>query len=171
MRAAALIVATLFGQGVCSAQSPEYAVKAAYLLNFARYIEWPYELERRRGRQMTICSWRSDSFEGATTELEKRYLGDLKVVFSTIQNSSDVENCDLLFFKSQTEPELTAMSALLESNHVVSVTENSLTGILNFEIVDGQVRFDCNLSIAQRTGVRLGSQLLKLALRVEGDTP
>lgn len=167
----ALCLAAVISPASCRAENSEYSVKAAYLLNFVRYVVWPDGLARRKNGKVAVCSWKTSPFKEAATELEKHPFNGMRVDFETITDKEAIPLCDILFFATANADELTTVSGILETNNVVSVTEKSLLGILNFQIVDNQVRFDCNLTLSQKTGVRLGSQLLKLAQRVEGEAP
>jgi hypothetical protein len=150
-------------------QGGEYAVKAAYLLNFAKYAEWSTSLQRASTEAFTICLWQKDPLGGASEELRKRRLGDRQVIVKVVTSADQLSPCDLAFFVEQFDSDVPALASTLEKERVLTVTEKSLLGILNFQNLNGKVKFDCNLDAARRSGIKLGSQLLKLAEQVKGE--
>ena len=132
--------------------------------------EWVNPRNRTTPGVFTICLWRKDPLGSASGELRKRQLNGLTVAVETVSSEAELSRCDIAFFTEGFTDEARGHAATLERERVLTVSEESLSGVLNFQILDGQVRFDCNLEIAARSGIKLGSQLLKLAERVKGGT-
>ena len=146
----------------------EYEVKAAYLLNFARYVEWAPSSNASRATTLTLCVVGTNPFEHLIDTLRAKQVRNLNVAVRTIKSLKLIPSeCQIVFVP---ESELDALSDPIRSadeGSFLLVTERSLVGAINFVMVDRKVRFDVNLDVATNFGVHLGSQLLKLAVEVK----
>ena len=141
--------------------SLEYQVKATYLFNFLKYVEWP---PRDASRPLTICVAERNPFGESLREaiqgekIEGRSL-DTRVV------SRPESGCDVVFV-----PRGTAAGRYLEAFRdsatlTVGEEEEFLTkgGIINFIMERGSVRFQIDTSAAKRADLRISSHLLRLS--------
>jgi hypothetical protein len=157
---------------VAAAPSPdgvllEYRVKAAYLLNFARFVEWP--ADPADTGPMTICIAGPNPFGEVLNET----LRDEQVNGRAIRARAarDDERCHILFVPAGVPPDQYLENA--GTQPVLTVGENPdflrRGGIINFLLEDGKVRFQIDPSNAERGNLRISSRLLRLA-RVAPET-
>lgn len=147
----------------------EYEVKAAFLVNFARFAEWPAESIPAAGLPLTICTMGQNPFgqalEAVTTgksidgrPLEVRHAPDGK----------HAAGCQVLFVAAGEHPR---PADSLPTPGVLTVGEdgNPEAGnmVIHFTIDNGKVRFVVNLEAAEREKLRLSSRLLGLATVVK----
>ena len=148
----------------------EYEVKAAYLYNFGRFVGWPGTVGAA-GEFFTICVLGEDPFG---TTLDKTIAGESingkKVAIKRIAKPQDALGCRILFISSREESRLKDILATLAKTSALTVSDipqfTRRGGIIQFVIEANKVRFEVNLATAERAGLALSSQLLKVALNV-----
>ncbi|MGH9432309.1 MAG: YfiR family protein [Terriglobia bacterium] len=174
-RAAALAVAwtliTVPASRTAASAATEYEVKAAYLLNFAKFVQWPVKAAAAQEDAFSICVVGADPFGPALDAIiEGETIGDKKVVARRISKPQDATACRILFISSSEDSELPGVLAALDDSSVLTVSDmpefTRRGGMIHLILEDRRVRFEINLSAAERAGLTLSSQLLKLAVRV-----
>jgi hypothetical protein len=152
------------------ANPTEYAVKAAYLYNFGKFVEWPVQVTAAAD-VFTICVLGEDPF-GATfdTTIAGESLNGKKVAVNRIARLQDAVSCRILFISSSEQGRLKEILAALDKTSVLTVSDmpqfTRRGGMIQFIMAANKVRFEVNLTNAERTGLTLSSQLLKVAISV-----
>jgi hypothetical protein len=148
-------------------QVSEGEVKAAFLLNFLRFVEWPTHV-LARSSTFNICVAGLDPFEGA---LERMVQGErIEGRMIAVEYVRRWKSSCQAFFVGASE---VAQAQLLAgvSSGVLTVGEGTSFlrdgGMIALVTEQRKVRFDVNLPATQRGGVVLRSQLLEVARRVE----
>jgi len=164
-------VLTSFASSATAQQSKpeEYQVKAVYLYNFGRFIDWP--ATGNKDDSFTICVLGRDPF-GAVLDatLAGETIGDKKLVARRLASTLDGSNCKILFISSSESSRMKQILAAVEKFGVLTVSDlpdfaiNG--GMIQFVLRDNKVRFEVNLAAAERAGLTLSSQLLKVATDV-----
>jgi hypothetical protein len=150
----------------------EFEVKAAYLYNFGRFVEWPDESETVKSDTFEICVLGADPF-GPTldTTLATRTVGGKSVAAKRIAKPQDVDSCRILFISSSEEGHLKETLAALDKANVLTVSDiprfSQRGGMIGFLLDGSRVRFEVNLEAAQKAGLALSSELLKVAMSVK----
>jgi hypothetical protein len=148
----------------------EYEVKAAYLYNFGKFVEWPAKA-RTADDSFTICVLGQDPF-GTTfdTTIAGESISGRKVVIKRVAKPQDALSCRILFISSSEESRLKEIVATLDTASVLTVSDipqfTRRGGMIQFVVEANKVRFEVNLTIAERAGLILSSQLLKVAISV-----
>jgi hypothetical protein len=157
----------LYGQ---QSNPTEYEVKAAYLYNFGKFVEWPAKA-RTADDSFTICVLGQDPF-GTTfdTTIAGENINGKKVVIKRVAKPQDALSCRILFISSSEESRLKEIVATLDKTSVLTVSDipqfTRRGGMIQFVVEANKVRFEVNLAIAERAGLILSSQLLKVAISV-----
>lgn len=152
----------------------EYEVKAVYLYNFARFIEWPPEVAAAKRDRLVLGVIGADPFGSALDEAVRDRTGpdDPRLVLRRFTRLADVVHADILFISSSEEERLPQILAILKDASILTVGEMDRFaergGMVALRLEDNKVRFDVNLGAVRRTRLRLSSHLLKLA-RIVGD--
>jgi len=163
------LAACLLVPAVATAIS-EYKVKAAFLLNFGKYVEWPSSAQ---GGALEICVLGRDPF-GSTLDdtLAGRTVGSRSVKARRVSSSADADECSILFVSRADQARVSDVVARFADSPVLLVGEQDRFarqgGMINFVEVNQQVRFEINEAAAKRAGLKISSQLLKLATIVDG---
>jgi YfiR/HmsC-like len=161
---------------VMRAQSPkptDYDVKAAYLYNFGRFIEWPGRVGPAQGGDgsFTVCVLGQDPFGSSLdTTLAGETIGGKSVVAKRISSPQESGNCQILFLSLTEGRRLDKIIADLDKKAVLTVSDMpqfaERGGMIQFVLDGKKVRFEVNLTAAQNAGLTLSSELLKVATTV-----
>jgi len=168
MRVALLLAATVIAAGTVSpAQdiSAEYRVKAAYLYNFVKFVEWPGESPG----PVTICVAGRNPFGSVLGDLVRGESVNGRRIETRVILEPDAD-CSVVFV-----PEGAATGPYLRSarNRPTLTVGESPTfipqgGIARFYVEGANIRFEISPPAAERAGLRISSRLLQLARIVGG---
>jgi hypothetical protein len=157
--------------GQAAEQPPplEYQVKAAFLLNFTKFVEWPSDGFLDAASPIAICVAADDPIAPVLEQmLEGESVDGRKVVM--LRAPPDLSrSCQVLFVgKGEREvPKL--LSSLRATVLTVGETEGFLAdgGMINFVIDNRRVRFDINQKAVTNSSLKLSSKLFNVARKVE----
>jgi hypothetical protein len=162
MRALALLALLLPAAASAQEISLEYRVKAAYLFNFTKFVEWPPEA-MPEGAPLTICVARQNPF-GHTLEETVRgeHVGGRPLIARVVDAAS---GCQVLFVPEGVPPMPLLRDAGTSPILTVGESDEFLRdgGMVNFVMQDGKVRFEIRQDAASRAHLRISSRLLRLA--------
>ena len=171
----ALATMVLAAASVASAQQArsEFEVKAAYLYNFARFVQWPTRAGGD-GSVFAICVLGADPF-GRTLDstLSGLTLGGAKVIARRIAAPADARTCRIVFIAASEEDALAAVLRTLASSDVLTVSDIprfvDRGGMVQFVTEGGRIRFAVAIPPAQAAGLMFSSELLRVAALVRSD--
>jgi hypothetical protein len=145
---------------------PEYDVKAAFLLNFTRFVEWPQSSFAASNSPLNICVLAPDPF-GSTLDqiVEGETAGTRKITIERIRRVP-ATGCHVIFV---TGLDRTALKNVAPGTLTVGEGEDFLKegGMIAFILDNRRVRFDINQSAAASAGLKISSQLLRIARSVK----
>jgi hypothetical protein len=153
------------------AKPTEYQVKAAYLSNFGRFVEWPAAALAQAENAFPICVLGEDPM-GASLDaaLAGETIDRLPLVARRIGKVGEAAGCRILYVGASEESSLPAIVKALEKTSVLTVSDipqfTTRGGMIEFAVNNNRVRFEVNLAAARRAGLTLSSELLKLAVAV-----
>ena len=149
----------------------ENEVKSAYLYNFGKFVEWPAKAALV-GEFFPICALGEDNF-GSTLEtiIAGESINGKKVLVKRVARPQDAVSCRILFISSSEQNQLKEILAALDNTSVLTVSDmpqfTRRGGMIQFVVEANKVRFEVNLTSAERAGLTLSSQLLKVAINVK----
>ena len=157
----------------------EYQVKAAFLYNFTRFVEWPADAFEAPGDPIVLCVAGNDPFGDSLDNVVRgEILNGRRLTVHRTRDLAEIRSCHVVFVP---RAERSRQERILESLHqrgvlTVGESEGFLTrgGIIRFVLEQNKVRFDVNLEAAESSGLKLSSKLLRLARTVyapQGGTP
>jgi hypothetical protein len=151
-----------------AAASLEYDVKAAFLLNFTKFVEWPPGAFAAADAPLTICILGNDPFGRAIDQIvEGESVNGHKIAVERVRDDQQ-KSCQVLYFGSDGSNPTTLSAA---GPAVLTIGEGDgfihQGGIIGFVIDNRRVRFDINLKAATRARLKLSSKLLSVARSVE----
>jgi hypothetical protein len=157
--------------GTAAAQS-EDQVKAAFLFNFVRYVEWPDEVFDQSESKVKICMFEAEAFGSVVSQIVSgKSVGDRKLEVESIENLEEVEGCHLLYLGSQTGEKHLELTSMLASAPIFTVSDSAgfaeRGGMANFFRADNKMRFEMNPTAAKEARLKISSRLLRLARIVE----
>jgi hypothetical protein len=151
-----------------SSPSLEYEVKAAFLLNFTRFVEWPATSFASPDAPLVICMAGEDPFGPAIDQIvEGESVNGHRIIVERIR--SDQQKLCHVLYTANTRNLVSTLPAA--GPGVLTVGEGSeftqQGGIIAFVLDNRHVRFDVNLKAAATAGLKLSSKLLSVARSVE----
>jgi hypothetical protein len=167
------VVCALPWTAPASAQEPvplEYRVKAAYLLNFARYAEWPPAAFASPMSPITICLFGRDPFGRQLDEtlVRRRVSGRLFRVVRSARPGGEV--CHVAFLGQPSAAVREAWLKALQGEPTLTVGETAefarAGGMIGFVLADETVRFEINVDAVETAGLQISSRVLTLATRL-----
>lgn len=151
----------------------EVALRAAFLFNFAKYVEWPAHAFDRTEGALVICVVQDRDL---VEELGKQAAGTTidghAVWIHAVSEPAEATSCQVLYVADGGEPRLPAIRREIAGLAVLTVGDGrtflNRGGMIALVTDGGRLRFEIDNERAQEEGLRLSSHLLKLARRVVG---
>lgn len=148
--------------------SQEYDLKAVFLLNFARFVDWPADAFQNAGTPIVIGVLGADPFGSTLREtVANESAHERKVVVRHCRSAEDLEACHILFIP-QTESSLWQdLAGRLTRRSVLTVGEDrnfaARSGMIGFESHGRRLRLRINLAAATAARLTISSMLLRQA--------
>ncbi|HRD48768.1 MAG: YfiR family protein [Candidatus Competibacter sp.] len=159
------------GGNAWAGEFDEYAVKAAYLYNFAKYVEWPSEAFAGADAPLWICVAGDNPFGGALAALSGKTVGDHPVEVRHLPAVTGVDKCHVVFVSRAEQGRIKTVLAKLARLPILTVSDIGdfarMGGMIGLIEADQRIRFGINLTATRQANLKLSSQLLKLATIVE----
>lgn len=152
-----------------AATPTEYEVQAAYLSNFGRFIEWPAGDGDKD--PFYVCVLGVDPFGSILdAALKGESINGEPMIPKRIAAPAEAANCRIVYLNPTKNTQMRAILAALRNMSVVTVSDAAdftrQGGMIQFVLDGNRVRFEINLAAAQRAGLALSSELLKVAAAV-----
>lgn len=167
----ALLLA-LPGAARAQASASEYAVKAAFLYNFTKFVEWPPETFPDERSQFRVCVLGDDPFGKGLGVIGDESVAGRRISLLRSGEIRQPEDCQILFISRSEKERLPQLLAELGRAPVLTVGDSGgfldQGVIINFTLEGSKVRFEINQEAAERAGIKISSKLLRLATRVKG---
>jgi len=149
-----------------AASYAEHEVKAAYLYNFTKFVEWP------DGKPvLQFCLLGKNAVTAALEAFKDKTVGARRLVLTYPDASSNLAECDLLFIGEQEDRHLERILAVTQGRRMLVVGDgegNAQRGtMINFYSDGGKIRFEINYAAVRRSGLKVSSKLLSLGRMVE----
>ncbi|HYM10026.1 MAG TPA: YfiR family protein [Bryobacterales bacterium] len=170
--AASWILSGQGGNPAPPAASLEYQVKAAFLYNFAKFVEWP--ADKPGGGPFVVGVLGKDPFGAALDQAfgGKTINGRAPQIWR-ITGVAEARQCQILFVSSSEAKRLPEILGTLRSASVLTVSEiedfAESGGMIRLRTEENKVRLEINVDAATQAGIRISSKLLALARVVRGE--
>jgi len=165
-------IAAAMSAGPAGAQSvaDEYQVKAAYLLNFARFVEWPPDV-LPASSPLIIGIVGDNPFGSALEEaLRGKSANGHPIQLRRLRWDGLLLPCQMIFVGASEEPHLPQILKFVGQDGVLTVSDidrfSLRGGVIEFHTVGNRVRFDINRAPALAARLNISSKLLSVARAV-----
>ena len=143
----------------------EYQVKAAFLYNFAKFVNWP----GADGGQsaFVLCILGDDPFGAGINAIAGKQVGGRTLQVRRLGSADGAAACQVLFIASSESGGLSRVLGAIRGRPVLTVGDTPGFAergvVINLYVEQSKVRFEINVDAAKRAGLNISSQLLKLA--------
>jgi YfiR/HmsC-like len=154
----------------------EYKVKAGYLFNFAKFVEWPESSFTNASAPFVVGLVGEDPFGGLLVEtLAGRSVNGRNFVIRRFGPQEDLGQCHILFVSRSEKARAADILQSLRGHAVLTVGEHDrfgqLGGTINFSLLSGQVKLETNPEAATAAGLKISSKLLAASKTVKTEAP
>jgi hypothetical protein len=146
----------------------EYKVKAAFLLNFAKFVEWPSDAFQNDSAPIILCVFRHDPFGGVLDDAVRgKRINNREVLAQRVTELRELKSCHLVFVSGREAQRLSEVLSSLSGTSALLVGESEdfagRGGGFQLFVEDNTVRFMANVDALQRAHLTVSSKLLALA--------
>ena len=152
-----------------NSQPTEYQIKAAFLFNFARFVEWPAKAFPAADSPLVIGVLGEDPFhDDLARTMQNKTVDAHPIQVKQCSSLADATNCQILFIGTSEKARLPKIIGGLKGTSVLTVGEMDQFvesgGMINFVIQGQKIRFQINNDAATSAGLKISSKLLALAV-------
>lgn len=168
-----LTVLFVFSSSAFSAATPhadEYELKAAYIYNFLKFVEWPESAFKTRQSPLVVGVVGNSRVQAAiAAAVQDRKIGGRDLTVQIVNASGAAKECQLLVVCGELERNVALVSAVSDLPTLTVGESEPFSrhgGIITFVLDGDKIRFDINMDAADRAGIKISAQLQKLAKKV-----
>jgi hypothetical protein len=162
--------------GAQTATSKEYEIKAAFIYRLTQFMEWPTNRFSSSSEPITLGIAGTDPFGNTIdTVLKNQKVGERDIHIKRLESSITAAhtNCHLLFLGAGGAGDTEKIVSTLRDHAILTIgEEEEFTrngGHVRLYIQDNKLRFEINIAAFERSGLKLHSQVMKLATRITRD--
>jgi hypothetical protein len=154
--------------GIKSEQAEEYHVKGAYLLNFAKFVEWPAEAYKGPADPIAICILGANPFGPELAQAAQEAVVDKRgVTVRQIQEAQQARQCHIVFVGASERKRFRAVLEAARGASVLTVGESegfvAGGGVIEFRVEESKVKMEISADAAKRAGLHISAKLLSLS--------
>ncbi len=150
----------------------EYQVKAAFLYQFFKFVEWPPQAFHATNQTICIGVVDGSPMASALQSVEGKEAKGRRVVVKRFKEPENLEFCHILFISSEMEGRMAEILDRLKGTSTLTVSDIDgfarRGGMINFITVENKIQFEINVDAAERAKLQISSHLLRLARIVSG---
>ena len=150
----------------------EYHVKAGFIYNFAKFVEWPTTSFENSNNVIVLCFASDNPFSDVLFDLNDKIVSGKKIEVRKYKDDNDTEGCNIFFFGTADKTFIQQELIKLRNRNILTVGEiegfAQMGGIINFFMEQKRLRFEVNVDAARKAGLKLSSQILMSAEIVKG---
>jgi hypothetical protein len=165
---AAVLLAFALPSRSASREDTEYQLKAAFLLNFARFVEWPADAFESPNAPLVIGIIGQDPFGVVLDNLVAgKKVENHDIVVQRLRDSDAATRCHLLFISDSKRSDLSDILKRIDGRPVLTISDtdrfSESGGMIWLKRRQDMIRFDINLQAAEAAKLKISSRLFKLA--------
>jgi len=149
----------------------EYLVKGTFLINFAKFVDWPASALPASKKTFTIGILGMNPFSGTLKELaEANQVQGRKVEVRCFKRLDEIQDCQMLFISVSEARNLPQIQKALNGKGLLMVSDImgfvDRGGMIGLETEGDRIYFEINMDASHKQGLNINSNLLKLARKV-----
>lgn len=155
-----------------SSQLKEYHIKAAFLYNFANFVEWPPNAFSDDVAPIVLGVVGNNQLVEILNAASLKPIRGRIILAKGFESMENLESCHILFVDQSEKDNLQQILNKIKSKSILTVSDMpgfaQRGGIIDFIEIDNQIRFEINLQAARQTNLIISSKLLNLAMIISG---
>jgi len=155
-------------------QAREYQIKAAFIYNFFKFIDWPETPLSDTPDTISICILGKDPFGDIFAPIEGKTVKNKKLAIKRVSSPGEIGSCQILFVCPSEQERLGPILASTCGKSILTVSDIKdfarQGGMVGFFSAENTVGFAINLKATERSGLKMSSKLLEMAT-VIADAP
>ncbi|OLB40810.1 MAG: hypothetical protein AUH11_00950 [Acidobacteria bacterium 13_2_20CM_57_17] len=167
-----------FAQTPDSRDSSEYLIKAGFIYNFAKFVEWPSAAFAQPDSPIVIGILGTDPFGALIDQIvENKKIGARSFVVKRLKWGPDfreLRDCKILFVGASEKAHIDELLQIVKTLPILTVGETpgfaERGGVIRFVLEDNRVRFEVNVEAAHQADLTISSRLLTLARIIQQAT-
>lgn len=148
-------------------QPGEYQVKAVFILNFAKFVEWPATSFMNDSGTINLCIVGEDPFGADLDSIRGEKVGNKIIAVEYLSATQPLNKCHIAFISRSEKNHLTKVVNALRGSGILSVGDTEGFAhhdvIINFYVEKNRVKFEINEDAAKSAGIRISAKLMNLA--------
>jgi len=165
-----LALATATSAAADAAVQSEYAVKAAFIFNFAKFTDFPQETTAAHDT-LTLCVFAPEPYRAALAAIEGKQVQGKTLALKRNPRTEELKSCQMMFIAESESRRGAELMLALKGAPVLTIGEADgfaeRGGMIGFFATGDRVQFEINNDAAQRANLKISSQLLRLARLVK----
>lgn len=163
-------------ESLSEAETVEYQLKAGFLFNFAKFVQWPVT-NPAGGDVIQTNEFRigvvdvSGAYFVLSNALDGKRVSDRKFVVERVETATEAARCDVLFVTRKPNKQVKEIVEHVSAKPVLTVGETpgfaANGGCINLVRQAQKIRFEVNLEAASQAGLKISSQLSTMATVVK----
>jgi hypothetical protein len=167
-RLAVLLAAVMLLAGSVGAAPSEYQVKAVFLFNFSRFVEWPDSAFASREAPFVIGVFGYDPFGDQLEEATRgETVNGRPLVIRRLRDAGEAGDCQILFMHRSEEARMSAVLTALDHRSTLTVSDLDVAGqrgvMIALATQDNRIRLRVNVNSARAARLTISSKLLRSA--------
>lgn len=148
----------------------EYTVKAAYLYQLSKFINWP-TVDPMQHNPLHLCVFDSDPFRGALQKIHLRKVQGREIQIHHVNKDIALSNCNILFIHNKISNNfINKQYKMLSKNNILTIGEKNgfakKGGIIGFTLKGRKIGVEINIQAAKDAGINVSANLIELASKV-----
>ena len=157
--------------GADPAAASEYAIKAAFIFNFAKFTEWPGAASGATLGPLVLCAYAGGRYDAALAAIDgKTVQGRIMRVRRGVR-PDEIKSCHIIFIAESDERRIPELLRAVKGSPVLTIGDTDgfaeAGGMIGLITANDRVQFEINNEAALRANLKIGSQLLRLARLVK----
>lgn len=148
----------------------EYKLKAAFMLNFAKFTTWPESSITTQEEFFNFCVMGADPFKAAIKGVEAKQVGGKPIRLQYVHGTEEAQQCHVLFISQSEQTRVQQIIKDLEAASILTVSDIEgfarMGGMFEFIKLKERLSFIVNNRQIKKSGLQVSASLLNLAAEV-----
>ena len=154
-------------------RSVELNIEAAYLLHFVRYVSWPNPSPASAPSPVIFGVLGHDPMVDILEEVVSgKTVNNRHIKVKVFTSTEQIDHCDILFIPRSESKQIVAVRTAVSGRPILTVSDQAQFansgGMIEFLLIEDTVRFKINNEATESAGLKLSSELLRVAYSIAG---